>query len=163
MNRALGLIPEQGSVWVALLFLGLAAPGAPSQTNRPISAGPANVSSSLSLADAQRIALERNWDLLAAAAGVDAALAQKIIAREFPNPTLSASSSKINLDNHTSSTSAGNGLWERNYDTILAINQLFEIGGKRRNRKTSAQAGFEAANAQFFDARRTLDLAVTRA
>jgi cobalt-zinc-cadmium efflux system outer membrane protein len=101
--------------------------------------------------------------LLAAAAGVDAATAQKIVAHEFPNPALSLSSSKINVDNHPNSTSEGNGLWERSYDTILAINQLFEIGGKRRNRKASAQAGFEAAKAQLFDARRTLDVAVAKA
>jgi cobalt-zinc-cadmium efflux system outer membrane protein len=115
------------------------------------------------LADAQLIAFEKNWDLLAAAAGVDAATAQKIVAHEFPNPALSLSSSKINVDNHPNSTSEGNGLWERSYDTIFAINQLFEIGGKRRNRKASAQAGFEGAKAQLFDARRTLDVAVAKA
>ena len=64
----------------------------------------------LSLADAQRLAFEKNWDLLAAAAGVDAATAQKIVAREFPNPTLSQYSSLINVDNHPSSTSEGNGV-----------------------------------------------------
>ena len=117
----------------------------------------------LSLADAQRLAFEKNWDLLAAAAGVDAATAQKIVAREFPNPTLSQYSSLINVDHHPSSTSEGNGVWERSYDTIFAINQLFEIGGKRRSRKASAQAGFEGAKAQLFDARRTLDLAVAKA
>jgi len=117
----------------------------------------------LTLADAQRLAFERNWDLLAAAAGVDAATAQKIVVHEFPNPTLSLSSVKINVDNHPGSTPEGNGLWDRSYDTIFAINQLFEIGGKRRSRKVSAQAGFEGAKAQLFDARRTLDLAVARA
>jgi cobalt-zinc-cadmium efflux system outer membrane protein len=117
----------------------------------------------LSLAGAQRLAFEKNWDLLAAAAGVDAATAQKIVAHEFPNPTLSLYSSLINVDNHPSGTAEGNGVWERSYDTIFAINQLFEIGGKRRNRKASAQAGFEGAKAQLFDARRTLDLAVAKA
>jgi len=118
---------------------------------------------SLTLAQAQQAAFERNWDLLAAAAGIDAATAQKVVAREFPNPTFSFSSSKINVDNTPSSTPAGNSLWDRSYDTIFAINQLFEIGGKRGSRKASAQAGFEAARAQFLDAKRTLDLGVTRA
>jgi cobalt-zinc-cadmium efflux system outer membrane protein len=116
----------------------------------------------LSLADAQRLAFEKNWDLLAAAAGVDAATAQKIVAHEFPNPALSLSSTKINVDNHPNSTPAGNSLWDRSYDTVFAINQLFEIGGKRRSRKLSAQAGFEGAKAQLFDARRTLDVAVAK-
>ncbi len=117
----------------------------------------------LSLADAQKIAFERNWDLLASAAGIDAATAQKIIVREFPNPSLSMSSAKINVDNHPNSTPEGNTLWDRSYDTIFAVNQLFEIGGKRRNRRLSADAGFEAAKAQFLDVKRTLDLGVAKA
>jgi outer membrane protein, heavy metal efflux system len=116
----------------------------------------------LSLAQAQEIAFRRNWDLLAAAAGVDAATAQKIVAREFPNPILSASTQKMSVDNHPSSTEAGNGFWDRSYDTIIAINQLFEIGGKRAHRQASAQANYEAARAQFLDSRRTLELAVTK-
>jgi cobalt-zinc-cadmium efflux system outer membrane protein len=117
----------------------------------------------LSLPDAQRLALERNWDLLAAGAGVDAATAQKLVAHEFPNPTLSVDSYKLNVDNHPSSTTAGNGVWDRSYDTVFAINQLLEIGGKRRSRQVSAQAGLEGARAQFLDAKRTLDLGVARA
>ncbi len=117
----------------------------------------------LTLADAQQLAFQRNWDLLAAAAGVDAATAQKIVAHEFPNPNLALSTAFINVDGHPSGTSAGNGFWDRNYDTIFAINQLFEIGGKRHNRQNAAQAGYEVARAQFLDARRTLDLAVAKA
>jgi len=117
----------------------------------------------LGLAEAQTIAFRQNWDLLAAAAGVDAATAQRIVAHEFPNPTLSLSTSQINVDNHPNSTPEGNGVWDRSYDTVIAINQLLEIGGKRRRHQTSAQAGFEAAKAQFYDARRTLDLGVARA
>jgi cobalt-zinc-cadmium efflux system outer membrane protein len=124
---------------------------------------PTSGQSALSLAQAQRIALEHNWDLLAAAKGIDAALAQKIVAHEFPNPTFAYSSAKISIDDHPNSTPAGNGLWQRSYDTIFAINQLFEVGGKRRSRQTAAQAGVESAQAQFFDARRTLDLAVAKA
>jgi outer membrane protein, heavy metal efflux system len=117
----------------------------------------------LSLAEAQRTAFERNWDLLAAAAGVDAATAQKIVSHEFPNPGVSLASTLINVDNHPSSTSMGNGIWERSYDNVFAINQLFEIGGKRRSRQKSAQAGFEQAKAQLLDARRTLNLGVANA
>lgn len=112
---------------------------------------------------AKELAFQRNWDLLAAAIGVDAATAQKIVAHELPNPTLSLSTTKINVDGHPNSTPAGNGFWDRSYDTIFAVNQLLEIGGKRRNRQRSAQAGFESARAQFFDARRTLDLGVAKA
>jgi cobalt-zinc-cadmium efflux system outer membrane protein len=164
MVYCFAVIRSRCGVWVLLWLTGLSLAQAEPATQTPAAAAFASGAlQHLSLAEAQRIALERNWDLLAAAAGVDAAAAQKIVVHEFPNPTLSLYSSLINVDNHPSSTAAGNGLWDRSYDTIFAINQLFEIGGKRRNRKLSAQAGFEGAKAQFFDAKRTLDLGVARA
>jgi outer membrane protein TolC len=46
---------------------------------------------------------------------------------------------------------------------VIAINQLFEVGGKRTSRQVSALAGFKTAEARFNDARRLLDLAVTKA
>src|SRR5258708_3359942 len=130
------------------------------QTNDPSQSEPPY---SLSLGAALRTAIERNWEVRAAASAVDSATAQKIVARDFPNPTLAASTTKINVDSHPNSTPAGNGLWDRSYDTVLAVNQLFEIGGKRKNRRASSQAGLEAVQAQFMDARRTLDLAGARA
>ena len=117
----------------------------------------------LTLNAAKRIAFQRNWDLLAGQANVDQAVAQKIVAREFPNPTFSYSTTHVNMDRHPSGTSSGNGLWDRNYDTTFAINQLFEIGGKRAIRKASAAAGLKAAEESFRDARRTLDLGVSKA
>ncbi len=106
---------------------------------------------SLSIAEARRISFERNWDLLAAKANVDLATAQKIIAREFPNPSLAWSTQKINLG-----PPAGT-------DTIAALNQLIEIGGKRGIRQASANAGIEAARASLLDTKRLLDLGVGKA
>jgi outer membrane protein TolC len=157
-------MPIWGGAWAGVWLAALVATRAQQPSDTPAHTASSNAPpSQLTLADAQRMAFERNWDLLAAAAGVEAATAQKIVARQFQNPTLSQYTSLINVDNHPNSTVMGNGLWERSYDTIFAINQLFEIGGKRRNRKASAQAGFEGAKAQLFDARRTLDLAVAKA
>ena len=119
------------------------------------------MTNTLSLADARRLAFERNWDLLAAKSGVDAATAQLLVAKEFPNPTFSYSTAKIG--SRENGTQTGNGLWSRSYDTIFAVNQLIEIGGKRRDRKTSAQAGVTGAQARFYDARRLLDQGVTKA
>jgi cobalt-zinc-cadmium efflux system outer membrane protein len=115
----------------------------------------------LSLTDAKRTAFERNWDLLAAKSGIDAAQAQLIVAKEFPNPTASVSTAKIG--DREGSTTLGNGLWERNYDSIAAVSQLIEIGGKRHNRQAAARAGVTGARAAFFDARRLLDQGVTKA
>lgn len=115
----------------------------------------------LTLAEAKRLAFQRNWDLLAAKSGIDAAAAQLIVAKEFPNPTTSLSTFKIGT--HEASTSLGNGLWERSYDTIAAVNQLVEIGGKRSNRQEAGRAGVVGARARFLDAKRTLDQGVTKA
>jgi outer membrane protein, heavy metal efflux system len=164
MNCHLRLIRELCGVWVVLWLTGQIPGRAQPVANTPARDAFANGAlRHLSLAEAQSIAFQRNWDLLAAAAGVDAATAQKIVVREFPNPTLSLSSAKVNVDNQPNSTPAGNGVWDRSYDTIFAINQLVEIGGKRRSRRVSAQAGFEEAKAQLLDTKRTLDLGVARA
>jgi len=120
-------------------------------------------SPSLNLAEAKHLAFVRNWDLLAAKSDVDLATAQRLVAREFPNPVASFSVQKISIDNHSAGTSEGNGFWERNYDTIAAVNQLIEIGGKRRARKDSAAAGLRSAEARLADTRRTLDAGVTQA
>jgi len=115
----------------------------------------------LSLADAKRVALERNWDLLAAKSGVDNATAQLIVAQEFPNPTASVSTARIGF--HQAGTAEGNGVWDRSYDSIAAVSQLLEIGGKRHDRQVAARAGVLGAKARFYDAKRTLDQGVTKA
>ncbi len=137
------------------LFCGAAAIDAQPTTN--------DSTAPLTLADAKRLAFLRNWDLLAAQSDVDIATAQRMVAREFPNPVASLSTLKINVDNHSAGTSSGNGFWDRNYDTIAAVNQLIEIGGKRRARKDSAIAGLQSAEAKLADARRLLDAGVTQA
>lgn len=117
----------------------------------------------VTLADAVRVATLRNWDLLATQAEVDRATAEQIIAQQFPNPTLSVSVTKAPINSQSGATILGNGYFERSYDQIAAVNQLFEIGGKRSARKAAAKAGAEAARARFIDARRQLQLGVTRA
>ena len=150
--------PFHKRTWFARLLLAAAfsifQPAAVAQTDF-------SIKNTLSLADAKQTAFERNWDLLAAKSGVDAATAQLLIAKEFPNPTFSYSTAKIG--SYENSTPTGNGLWSRSYDTIFAVNQLIEIGGKRRDRKTSAEAGIAGARARFYDARRLLDQGVTKA
>lgn len=122
----------------------------------------ANPSASISLSEAKKTAFNRNWDLLAARSDVDIAVAQKWVAREFSNPIVSFSTTKVNTDGSPASTRLGNSLWHRSYDTIAAIGQLFEIGGKRSSRKAAAAAGIRGAEARLADARRLLDLAVTK-
>jgi cobalt-zinc-cadmium efflux system outer membrane protein len=137
--------------------------GQPANPNpAPVSAAANNtLLPALSLAQAKETAFERNWDLLAAKSGIDSATAQLIVAKEFPNPTASWSTAYIGI--HASGTTQGNGIWQRNYDTIFAVNQLIEIAGKRHDRQVAARAGIHGAKARFYDAKRTLDQGVTKA
>jgi cobalt-zinc-cadmium efflux system outer membrane protein len=151
---------------ILILVVGAAPRFGPAPAADPNVAPPGNGSlappARLSLAEAKRQAFSNNWDLLAARSDVDLAVAQQIVAKEFPNPTFSLSTSQVNLD-RTNNTSAGSGLWNRSYDTVFAINQLLEVAGKRAARQASARAGFEATRSRLADARRTLDAGVTRA
>jgi cobalt-zinc-cadmium efflux system outer membrane protein len=132
---------------------------AAAQTSNPSTNVSAN--QKLSLIEAKNLAYQRNWDLLAAKSGIDAATAQLIVSKEFPNPSLLWSTARIG--SHDAGTANGNDLWNRNYDTIAQINQLIEIAGKRHDRQVAARAGVAGAQARFFDARRTLDQGVTKA
>ena len=116
----------------------------------------------LTLAAAQRIALQRNTDLLSARAQLEVAIAQLRTAREFPNPSLSLSTSHINTDGTGNGTPAGNRFLDRSYDSITALSQLLEIC-KRGPRRAAAQAAQTAAQAQRDDVRRLLIKAVSQA
>lgn len=116
----------------------------------------------LTLADAQRLALERNSDFRIAEAQVTAALAQLRVAREYPNPTLGLSTAKISTDGVPESTSLGNGLLSRSYDSIASLSQLILVG-KRGLIQDGARAGVRSAEFQRDDARRLLLQGVTQA
>jgi cobalt-zinc-cadmium efflux system outer membrane protein len=139
---------------VALLLALIPVSGARADTNAASSV------TVLTLQDAKRTAFLHNWDLLAAKSGIDAADAQLIVVREFPNPGLSWTTARIG--DHAG-VGLGNDVWQRAYDTIFAVNQLIEIGGKRSDRQQAGKAGLLGARARFFDAKRTLDQGVTKA
>ncbi len=134
-------------------YFSAAALGQSTDSNAPVQR--------LALSDAKQIAFQRNWDLLSAKSGIDSATAQLIVAKEFPNPTAGISTAKFAT--HNMATTKGNGVWSRSYDTIAAVSQLIEIGGKRHDRQASARAGTRGAKARFYDAKRTLDQGVTKA
>ena len=116
----------------------------------------------LTLADAQRTALEHNADYRVAQIQVDVAMAQWRMAREFPNPTLGLSVAKINTDRRSNATALGNGFFDRTYDSIVSLSQWLEVG-KRGPRQQSARAGQRLAEAQRDDARRLLIKSVSQA
>lgn len=147
-------------LFIIVSFLWLACCASISAEGQVSGTGSASMPSGLTLAEAQRTAFQRNWDVLAARSDVDFASAQRIVSREFPNPTASFSVTKISVDQKY--PNQGGSVWNRDYDSVAAISQLLEIGGKRKSRRESAQAGFEGARARLEDARRTLELGVAQ-
>lgn len=139
--------------------------------------------SSLSLTEAQRIGLQHNWDLLAAKSSINMAEAERIIARQIPNPEVSFGVSNINVDGQSNATekplgsgqvaledtagpaipSTRNDFWHRSYETTMAVTQVIELGGKRRFRMKAGQAGKEQAEALFLDAQRLFANGVLKA
>jgi cobalt-zinc-cadmium efflux system outer membrane protein len=117
----------------------------------------------LTLKEARGRALAHNWDLLAAQSNVDLATAQRILAAEIQNPAASTTVSGLPIDGSPAATPLGNSLWQRSYETNVAVSQLFELHGKRALKRASAAAGIDAARARLDDARRVLDDAVIKA
>ena len=117
----------------------------------------------LTLAEALRLASERNPDLLTAEADLESARAQRATAVALPNPALAYSTSKIPADGSPANTIYGNGFYSRSYDTVVSASQLVEIGGKRKDRRVSADEGIAGATARLADAARLLDAVVVRA
>jgi cobalt-zinc-cadmium efflux system outer membrane protein len=114
------------------------------------------------LQQALQMAEQGNYDLRSAAADLESALGQLHTAGQFPNPTLGLSSSKYKLT-QPNGTSLGNSLRDRSYDSIASIGQLVELGGKRSQRRSSAESAVAAARARFDDVRRLVNLSVTKA
>ncbi len=139
---------------IALLAGALAAPVSPVRGEEP---------PCLTLAEALRLARESNPDLASARSDVDSASASRDAATRLPNPVLSYSTTKIPTDGTPAGTVYGNDFYSRSYDTVVAASELVEIGGKRRSRRDSADAGIAGASARLADAARLLDAAVVKA
>ena len=142
--------PWRGRLAAAVLLSALGLPAATAQT------------APLTLARAQQLAQQRNTDFRVEQAQVQAALALLKAAREFPNPTLSLSTAKINTDGTPQGTPLGNSLLDRSYDSIASLSQLFLVA-KRGLMRDAATAGVHAAEFQRDNAKRLLLQAVTQA
>ena len=156
--ETLSLHVGQQRPWMAALaasVLSLLAPP-PARSQAPPAEG-------LTLRDALARAREANPDLLAARSALDAARAQEQIAAQWSNPTLTFTTEKISVDGTPAGTVLGNGFFDRNYDTTIAIGQPIELGGKRKNRRRSAREGIAAAEARLADSERLVTAAVVKA
>jgi cobalt-zinc-cadmium efflux system outer membrane protein len=113
----------------------------------------------LGLADALRIASERNRDLRLADVAVRAAQAGAVTAGAAPNPNLTLQTANINP---RAGVGAGS-LSEKTVDSTIRIDQVIERGGKRELRSRAGALLAQASRSDAADARRALTLAVSLA
>ena len=113
----------------------------------------------LTLADALRLAAERNPSFAAAKNAVEAAEADRAIAGRRPNPALSVDSAGYSPG---AENTAGGGFLDKQELTVR-FDQELELGGRRRFRVEAADAGIEVARLQARDRLRRLEFDVRRA
>ena len=121
----------------------------------PIAVSGQAVPRELTLADALRLAAERNPTLAAARNLVDAAEADRVTARQRPNPALTFDSEGASPFR---TQSAGDG-----HEYVVRADQEIEIGGRRGLRIRLADQGVEAFKATYRDQARRLEMEVRRA
>lgn len=113
----------------------------------------------LTLAEARDAALARHPDLLLARNALGGAAADRTIAGQSPNPTLSVQT--VNIDPQRG---VGTGpAWRQSVDTTVGVAWQIERGRKRELRIAGSEAGQAAARADLAEARREVELGVTLA
>lgn len=139
-----------------LLALALLAPLPSLAQNRPQPAALPNAQGarSMTLADAERLLLERNLAVVAAQRGVDAARAQRLIASSLPPPQVSVGNTFGEFrEVQGSGAQAPRGRFLDNNITV-GLSMLIELGGKRELRTRLAEQNIGVAEAQVLDALR---------
>jgi outer membrane protein TolC len=108
----------------------------------------------MTLAEAERLLMERNLAVVAAQRGVDAARAQRLIASSRPPPTVSVGNTFGEFrEVQGSGPQAPRGrFFDNNVNVGLSV--LIELGGKRELRTRLAEEGIGVAEAQVLDALR---------
>jgi outer membrane protein TolC len=140
----------------ALLVLALLAPLPAAAQNRPqpVALPNAQGARSLTLAEAERLLMERNLAVVAAQRGVDAARAQRLIASSRPPPTASLGNTFAEF--RELQGSGAQAPRARFFDNNVAVGlaMLIELGGKRELRARLADENIGVAEAQVLDALR---------
>lgn len=115
------------------------------------------VPSQLTLADALRLAAERNPTFAAARNAVEAAEAQRLDATRRPNPAVSVESGSYPAFQQPRPS------FFNNQEFTLRFDQEIELAGRRRLRTQAAEAGMDVARADAANQLRQLELEVRRA
>src|SRR5882672_7305400 len=94
----------------------------------------------LTLDEARSRAAERNRDVMTSDRQIDVAGGQRESASQIPNPSLGIGLSRVNADGRGSGGVAGNGYWQRSWDTNLSITQPIPISGRLARAEEAGRA-----------------------
>lgn len=98
-------------------------------------AAPVRVSGALTLAQAEKLFLERNREIRFARRAAESSEADVLSAAAAPNPDLTIGTSRI-----SPGVDIGSGRWtDKRVDTVIGLSQVFERGNKRELRTEAAQ------------------------
>jgi outer membrane protein TolC len=138
----------------ALALLGLASPHRPARAQQAPTAAapsagalPATARAALTLAEAERLLVERNLAVLAAQRGVDAARAQRLVADSIPPPQVSVGNTTGQV-NEFDGTFSGWRFLSPSNNIALGLSVVIERGGKRALRTRFADEQIGVAEAQ---------------
>jgi len=138
----------RAALFAVCLVSALSSPARAQSTASPAAEAP------LTLADAQTSLETGNREIIAARRALDVAASGVIIAGARPNPTVSA---------EWTSTTPSSGLGavrNKQFDSVLHVDQLVERGGKRELRIATADALVQAARRDLAEVRRQQRLAL---
>jgi cobalt-zinc-cadmium efflux system outer membrane protein len=145
----------QISLIISALFLSLTLASGVKAQPAILSGAPASLaqvdSLALTLPEAEAAFLGTNFALLAERFNIPAAQAEVVQARLFDNPTISLERNLFNPNNGRFFEHD-----EERFQVVGGIEQLVQLGGKRRKAVAYARTGVEIAELQFADLVRTL-------
>ncbi|MFA6041208.1 MAG: TolC family protein [Methylophilus sp.] len=107
----------------------------------------------LTLVDAKNLLIQYNKELSLAKEAIEAANADKSIANQKTNPTLTLSSRNFSFNHYgnRNPSNNSNSIGDQTLDNTIQINQLIERGDKRNLRTMSAEDAINAAKFDFDD------------
>lgn len=105
--------------------------------------------------------LQRNLLLIAGRAEVELAQAEILIARQLPNPSVSAAANRLGSVARGDGTRGG--YWQQPHETVLRVEQLIEAASKRQLRREGAELGAQAQVSRFHDLVRALTRSLRQA
>ncbi|WP_421996044.1 TolC family protein [Roseococcus sp.] len=108
----------------------------------------------VTMAEAERLLLDRNLTVIAAQRGIDVARAQRLVASSLPPAQLSAGNTVGEFNETQSSGIRGARFHGPNNNISIGLQVLVELGGKRELRTRYANENIAVAEAQVLDALR---------